>query len=102
MEYIQVKAIRKGTKPPTWRRIFLPLGITFAQMAVILETALDSGGRDNTTVILIEVRAEGAVETGPGGSMMNREAGTETEAGDSAANREGGFRGWLRSLFGRR
>ena len=41
MEYIQVKAIRKGTKPPTWRRIFLPLGITFAQMAVILETALE-------------------------------------------------------------
>ena len=84
------------------REILSGQGSVEETAGVIIETALDSGGRDNTTVILIEVRAEGAVETGPGGSMMNREAGTETEAGDSAANREGGFRGWLRSLFGRR
>ncbi len=54
---------------------------------VIIETALESGGRDNTTAIVVEAKAEGAAET---------------ESGDSAANREGGFRGWLRSLFGRR
>ena len=41
MRYIQIKAIRKGTKPPVWRRILLPAGITFAQAAVILETALE-------------------------------------------------------------
>ena len=39
--FIRVKAIRKGTKPPVWRRVFIPMEITFAQLAFILETVLE-------------------------------------------------------------
>ncbi len=39
--FIQIKAIRKGMKPPVWRRAYVPLGITFAQMAYILEVLLE-------------------------------------------------------------
>ena len=39
--FIQVKAIRKGTKPPVWRRVYIPMEITFAQLAFILETVLE-------------------------------------------------------------
>lgn len=41
MEFYQLKIIRKGTKPPVWRRCLVPSGITFAQMAVILEELLE-------------------------------------------------------------
>ena len=51
---------------------------------VILETALDNGGRDNTTLILVEVRAENT---------------SETDAGQGAAGTQAGFRGWLKNLF---
>lgn len=39
--FYQLKAIRKNTKPPIWRRIFVPSNITFAQLAVVLETMLE-------------------------------------------------------------
>lgn len=39
--FFQIKAIRKGTKPPIWRRALIPSNITFAQMAVILEKILE-------------------------------------------------------------
>ncbi len=39
--FIQVKAIRKGSRPSIWRRAFLPLHITFSQMAFILEAMLE-------------------------------------------------------------
>ena len=35
--FVQIKAIRKGYKPPRWRRAYLPMHITFSQMAYILE-----------------------------------------------------------------
>ena len=39
--FIQIKAIRKGTKPPIWRRAYIPMGITFAQLAYIMEILLE-------------------------------------------------------------
>lgn len=39
--FFQIKAIRKGTKPPIWRRALVPSDITFAEMAVILEKILE-------------------------------------------------------------
>ena len=39
--FIQIKAIRKGTKPPIWRRAYVPMGITFAQLAYIMEILLE-------------------------------------------------------------
>lgn len=39
--FFQMKAIRKGSKPPVWRRAYLPSNITFAQLALILETILE-------------------------------------------------------------
>lgn len=41
MEFYQLKIIRKGTKPPVWRRCLVPSNITFAQMAVVLEEILE-------------------------------------------------------------
>ncbi|MBP0960758.1 MAG: hypothetical protein J5864_01315, partial [Oscillospiraceae bacterium] len=37
MTFAILKIIRKGEKPPVWRRIRVPIEITFAQLAVILE-----------------------------------------------------------------
>ncbi len=39
--FFQVKMIRKGEKPPIWRRAYVPSNITFAQMALILEELLE-------------------------------------------------------------
>ena len=33
MEFYQLKIIRKGTKPPVWRRCLVPSNITFAQQS---------------------------------------------------------------------
>ena len=41
MEFYQLKIIRKGTKPPVWRRCLVPSNITFAQMAAVLEEIAD-------------------------------------------------------------
>ena len=41
MEFYQLKIIRKGTKPPVWRRYLVPSNITFAQMAAVLEEILE-------------------------------------------------------------
>ncbi len=37
----QIKAIRKNTKPPVWRRAVIPGGITYAEMALVMEKLLD-------------------------------------------------------------
>ena len=39
--FFQIKAIRKGAKPPIWRRAFVPSNITYAQLALILEEILE-------------------------------------------------------------
>ncbi len=39
--FVQIKAIRKGYKPLRWRRAYLPIHITFSQMAYILEVILE-------------------------------------------------------------
>ncbi len=41
LKFFQLKAIRKGNKPPIWRRIYLPSNITFSQMALLLEVILE-------------------------------------------------------------
>ena len=41
MQFYQVKMIRKGIKPSVWRRCLVPTGLTFAQMAVVLEELLE-------------------------------------------------------------
>ena len=41
MTFAILKIIRKGEKPPVWRRIRVPIEITFAQLAVILEKVLE-------------------------------------------------------------
>ena len=41
VRFFQVKIIRKGTKPPVWRRAYVPAGITFSQLACILETMME-------------------------------------------------------------
>lgn len=42
MKAYQVKIILKNTKPPVWRRCLIPAGITFAQMALILDEITES------------------------------------------------------------
>lgn len=37
MKKYQIKVVEKNTKPPVWRRCLVPSGITFSQLAVILE-----------------------------------------------------------------
>lgn len=41
MNWFQLKMKVKGAKPPIWRRGFVPEGITFTQLAWILEEMLD-------------------------------------------------------------
>ena len=41
MNFYQIKAIRKNTKPPIWRRAFVPDNITFTQLAIVLQKLLD-------------------------------------------------------------
>ncbi|MBR3023827.1 MAG: SEC-C domain-containing protein [Oscillospiraceae bacterium] len=41
MTFAILKIIRKGEKPPVWRRIRVPIEITFAQLAIILEKVLE-------------------------------------------------------------
>lgn len=39
--FYQIKAIRKNSKPPIWRRILIPSNITFSKLAVILLKMLE-------------------------------------------------------------
>lgn len=41
MKFYQVKIIRKRSKPLIWRRCIVPAGITFAQMASVMEDILE-------------------------------------------------------------
>ena len=41
MIFYQIKAIRKNTKPPIWRRAFVPDNITFTQLAIVLQKLLN-------------------------------------------------------------
>ena len=40
-KFYQIKAIRKGCKPPLWRRAFVPMNITYTQLAIVLEELLE-------------------------------------------------------------
>lgn len=40
MKAFQIKIAVKNAKPPVWRRMILPAGITFSQLSVILNKAL--------------------------------------------------------------
>ena len=46
MKAYQLKMIVKNTKPPVWKRFLLPAGITFSQLAVILEEAAEETPAD--------------------------------------------------------
>ena len=41
MKAYQLKIIRKRTKPPVWRRCIIPSGITFSQLALVLEQVME-------------------------------------------------------------
>ena len=38
----RIKIILKNSKPPVWRRCLIPAGITFSQLAMILEDIVES------------------------------------------------------------
>ena len=42
MKACQVKILLKNAKPPVWRRCLIPTGITFSQLALILEEITES------------------------------------------------------------
>ena len=42
MKAYQIKIILKNSKPPVWRRCLIPAGITFSQLALILEDIVES------------------------------------------------------------
>ena len=42
MRAYQIKIILKNSKPPVWRRCVIPAGITFSQLALILEDVVES------------------------------------------------------------
>ena len=42
MRAYQIKIILKNSKPPVWRRCLIPAGITFSQLALILEDIVES------------------------------------------------------------
>ena len=42
MKAYQIKIILKNSKPPVWRRCLIPAGITFSQLAMILEDIVES------------------------------------------------------------
>ena len=46
MKLYTLKVNVKGSKPPKWRRIQIPSNLTFAQLAVVLETALECLNED--------------------------------------------------------
>lgn len=41
MDFYQLKLIRKGTKPPVWRRAYVPVNSSFSQLAVMLLSILE-------------------------------------------------------------
>ena len=43
MKAYQLKILLKNSKPPVWRRCCIPAGITFSQLALILEHITESG-----------------------------------------------------------
>ncbi len=42
MKSYQIKIILKGSKPPVWKRCTIPAGITFSQLALILEELVET------------------------------------------------------------
>ena len=42
MKTFQIKLAEKKTKPPVWKRCIVPGGITFSQLAVILEAIAET------------------------------------------------------------
>lgn len=46
MKAYQLKLVIKNTKPPVWKRCFIPAGITFAQLSIILEDIMEISDTD--------------------------------------------------------
>lgn len=46
MKFYQLKIVRKGTKPPVWRRCLVPADITFDRLAEIMENILQYEASD--------------------------------------------------------
>lgn len=44
MKAYQIKVTIKGSKPPVWRRMIIPSGITFQQFSQMINTAMEWGG----------------------------------------------------------
>lgn len=44
MRAYQIKVTMKGSKPPVWRRMLIPAGITFQQLSNMINTAMEWGG----------------------------------------------------------
>ena len=42
MKAYQIKIILKNSKPPVWRRCLIPAGITFSQLALILDDIVET------------------------------------------------------------
>lgn len=40
MKAFQLKIVIKNSKPPIWRRLIVPAGITFSQLSMILNKAM--------------------------------------------------------------
>lgn len=40
MKAFQLKIVIKNSKPPIWRRLIVPAGITFSQLSMILNEAM--------------------------------------------------------------
>ncbi len=55
--FYQLKMIRKKSKPPIWRRAYVPSNITFAQMALILEELLEFPKSDQFEYEFLQAKA---------------------------------------------
>ena len=44
MKAFQLKVVIKDSKPPIWRRVIVPAGITFSQLSMILNEAMGWSG----------------------------------------------------------
>lgn len=44
MKAFQLKMVIKDSRPPIWRRIIVPVGITFVQLSMILNKAMGWSG----------------------------------------------------------
>lgn len=56
MKAFQLKVMIKNSKPPIWRRVVVPSGITFSQLSMIFNEVMgwyDIGNKKSTTTICL-------------------------------------------------